>query len=82
MLINPGTWRNQLQWNNNNFYNLYVYQYFISLIKSGLQDRSGQMKNLKEAKLEFKKYYQVGVLKMSGGHVSNAVKSSGRNRTE
>ncbi len=33
------------------------------------------MKKLKEAKLEFEKNYQVGVLKISGGHVSNAVKN-------
>ncbi len=32
------------------------------------------MKKLEEAKLEFDKNYLVGVLKMSGGHVSNAVK--------
>ncbi len=39
------------------------------------------MKKLKEAKLEFEINNLVGVLKMSGGHVSNAVKISGRNRT-
>jgi two-component system response regulator GlrR len=54
----------------------------LSLVKSGLQDRSRQMKTLKEAKLEFEKNYLIGVLKMSGGHVSNAAKISGRNRTE
>ena len=54
----------------------------LSLVKSGLQDRFRQMKTLKEAKLEFEKNYLIGVLKMSGGHVSNAAKISGRNRTE
>ena len=33
------------------------------------------MKKLKEAKLEFEINNLVGVLKMSGGHVSNAVKN-------
>jgi len=37
---------------------------------------------LKEAKLELEINDLVGVLKMSGGHVSNTVKMSGRNRTE
>lgn len=54
----------------------------LSLVKKGLQDRTMQMKTLKEAKLEFEKNYLIGVLKMSGGHVSNAAKISGRNRTE
>jgi len=54
----------------------------LSLIKTGLQDRSRQMKTLKEAKLEFEKNYLISVLKMTGGHVANAAKTSGRNRTE
>ena len=54
----------------------------LSLIKLGLQDRSRQMKTLKEAKLEFEKNYLISVLKMTGGHVANAAKTSGRNRTE
>jgi len=54
----------------------------LSLIKTGLQDRSRQIKTLKEAKLEFEKNYLISVLKMSGGHVANAAKTSGRNRTE
>ncbi len=33
------------------------------------------MKTLKEAKLEFEKNYLVGVLKMLGGHDSNAVEN-------
>ncbi len=54
----------------------------LSLIKTGLQDRSRQMKTLKEAKMEFEKNYLISVLKMTGGHVANAAKTSGRNRTE
>ncbi len=54
----------------------------LSLIKIGLQDRSRQMKTLKEAKMEFEKNYLISVLKMTGGHVANAAKTSGRNRTE
>lgn len=54
----------------------------LSLIKNGLQDRSKQMKTLKEAKLEFERNYLLGVLKMSAGHVANAAKIAGRNRTE
>ncbi|MCH9048005.1 MAG: sigma-54-dependent Fis family transcriptional regulator [Proteobacteria bacterium] len=54
----------------------------LSLIKTGCQDRSKQMKTLKEAKLEFEKNYLIGILKMSAGHVTNAAKTAGRNRTE
>ncbi len=54
----------------------------LSLIKMGCQDRSKQMKTLKEAKLEFEKNYLIGILKMSAGHVTNAAKTAGRNRTE
>jgi len=54
----------------------------LSLVKSGLQDRNKQMKTLKEAKSEFEKNYLIGVLKMSAGHVANAAKIAGRNRTE
>ena len=54
----------------------------LSLVKSGLQDRSSQMKTLKEAKSEFEKNYLISVLKMSAGHVANAAKIAGRNRTE
>jgi len=54
----------------------------LSLVKSGLQDRNRQMKTLKEAKSEFEKNYLTGVLKMSAGHVANAAKIAGRNRTE
>ncbi len=54
----------------------------LSLIKMGCQDRSKQMKTLKEAKLEFEKNYLTGILKMSSGHVANAAKIAGRNRTE
>ena len=54
----------------------------LSLIKMGCQDRSKQMKTLKEAKLEFEKNYLIGILKMSAGHVTNAAKTAGKNRTE
>lgn len=54
----------------------------LSLVKSGLQDRNTQMKTLKEAKSEFEKNYLIVVLKMSAGHVANAAKIAGRNRTE
>lgn len=54
----------------------------LSLIRMGCQDRSKQMKTLKQAKLEFEKNYLIGVLKISSGHVANAAKIAGRNRTE
>jgi two-component system response regulator GlrR len=54
----------------------------LSLVKSGLQDRSPQMKTLKESKSEFEKNYLIRVLKISAGHVANAAKIAGRNRTE
>lgn len=54
----------------------------LSLIRMGCQDRSKQMKTLKQAKLEFEKNYLIGILKISSGHVANAAKIAGRNRTE
>ena len=54
----------------------------LSLIRMGCQDRSKQMKTLKQAKLEFEKDYLIGILKISSGHVANAAKIAGRNRTE
>jgi two-component system, NtrC family, response regulator GlrR len=54
----------------------------VSLIKTALQDRAKQLKTLKEAKLEFERNYLISVLKMSGGNVANAAKTSGKNRTE
>ena len=48
----------------------------------GCQDRSKQMKTMKEAKMEFEKNYLIGILNMSSGHVTNAAKIAGRNRTE
>jgi len=54
----------------------------LSLIRMGCQDRSKQMKTLKEAKLEFENNYLIGILKISSGHVANAAKIAGRNRTE
>jgi len=37
---------------------------------------------LKEAKQEFEKNYLMGVLRVTSGHVANAAKIAGRNRTE
>ena len=54
----------------------------LSLIRMGCQDRSKQMKTLKQAKLELEKNLLIGILKISSGHVANAEKIAGRNRTE
>ena len=54
----------------------------LSLVKKVLQDKPSEFITLKEAKQEFEKNYLVGVLRVTNGHVANAAKIAGRNRTE
>jgi len=54
----------------------------LSLVKKVLQDKPGDFITLKEAKQEFEKNYLIGVLRVTNGHVANAAKIAGRNRTE
>ena len=54
----------------------------LSLVKKALQDKPGDILTLKEAKQGFERNYLVGVLRITNGHVANAAKLAGRNRTE
>jgi len=54
----------------------------LSLVKKVLQDKPSEFITLKEAKQEFEKNYLMGVLRVTSGHVANAAKIAGRNRTE
>ncbi|MEJ2761837.1 MAG: sigma 54-interacting transcriptional regulator [Gammaproteobacteria bacterium] len=54
----------------------------LGLVKKVLQDKPSELITLKEAKQEFEKNYLIGVLRVTSGHVANAAKIAGRNRTE
>lgn len=54
----------------------------LSLAQKALQDKPGQILTLKEAKNEFEKNYLVSILRIANGHVANAARIAGRNRTE
>lgn len=53
-----------------------------SLAKTALQDKPAPMQTLKEAKTAFERNYLISVLRVTTGHVANAAKIAGRNRTE
>ncbi len=54
----------------------------LSLVKKALQDQPAPLQTLKDAKQEFEKKYLISVLRLSQGHVANAARIAGRNRTE
>jgi len=54
----------------------------LSIVKKAVQDKPVYIKTLKEVKQECEKNYLVSVLRISSGHVANAAKIAGRNRTE
>jgi len=54
----------------------------LTLVKNALQDEPGAIQTLKEAKQSFEKSYLVGVIRVTNGHVANAAKIAGKNRTE
>lgn len=54
----------------------------LSLARKAVQDRSGEMQTLKEARQAFECNYLSSVLRITHGHVANAAKIAGRNRTE
>lgn len=53
-----------------------------SLAKTAMQDKPGPMQTLKEAKQAFERNYLISVLRVTSGHVANAARIAGRNRTE
>ena len=54
----------------------------LSMAKRALRDEAGHIQTLKEARQMLELNYLVGVLKITNGHVANAAKIAGRNRTE
>lgn len=54
----------------------------LSLVKKAVHDDPVHMQTLKEAKKAFEKGYLLSVLRITHGHVANAAKIAGRNRTE
>jgi len=54
----------------------------LSMAKRALKDEPGQFQTLKEAKLDFERKYLTSVLRITDGHVANAARIAGRNRTE
>ncbi len=53
-----------------------------SLVKTALHDKAVPMQTLKEAKQAFERNYLISVLRITSGHVANAARIAGRNRTE
>ena len=54
----------------------------LALVKKAIQDKPTEIQTLKEAKQEFEKKYLLSVLRITHGHVANAARIAGRNRTE
>ena len=54
----------------------------LSLVQKAMQDQPGGIQSLKDAKHRFERNYLLGVLRMTSGHVANAARMAGRNRTE
>lgn len=54
----------------------------LSLVKKAVHDDPIHMQTLKEAKQAFERGYLLSVLRITHGHVANAAKIAGRNRTE
>ncbi len=54
----------------------------IGLVKKAVHDKPVDMQTLKEAKQEFERNYLVSVMRITQGHVANAARIAGRNRTE
>jgi two-component system, NtrC family, response regulator GlrR len=54
----------------------------LSLVKKAVHDDPVHMQTLKEAKQAFERGYLLSVLRITHGHVANAAKIAGRNRTE
>jgi two-component system, NtrC family, response regulator GlrR len=54
----------------------------LSMARRALREENVHIKTLKEARAEFERNYLVSVLRVTEGHVANAARLSGRNRTE
>lgn len=54
----------------------------VSLARRALQDQPGEIQTLKDAKQTFERKYLITVMRITHGHVANAARIAGRNRTE
>jgi two-component system response regulator GlrR len=54
----------------------------LAMAQRAMRDEPGKFQTLKEAKDAFERNYLVGVLRVTNGHVANAARIAGRNRTE
>ncbi|TAJ93523.1 MAG: response regulator [Gammaproteobacteria bacterium] len=54
----------------------------LNLVQRALQCEPARIQTLKNAKQEFERNYLVSVMKITNGHVANAAKIAGKNRTE
>ena len=54
----------------------------LSIVKKAMQGRPGHIQTLKEVRLNCERQYLISVLRITNGHVANAAKIAGRNRTE
>lgn len=54
----------------------------LSLAQQALHNEPGKIQTLKEAKENFERNYLISVMRITEGHVANAAKIAGRNRTE
>jgi two-component system response regulator GlrR len=54
----------------------------LSMAKSALREEPAGIQTLKVAKDAFERNYLIGVLRITNGHVANAARIAGRNRTE
>jgi two-component system, NtrC family, response regulator GlrR len=52
------------------------------MVKTALTQRPGEIMPLDDAKKNFEREYLIGVLRITGGQVSNAARLAGRNRTD
>ncbi len=54
----------------------------LNLVKKAVNDEPVYIQTLKEAKYAFEREYLLSVMRITHGHVANAAKIAGRNRTE
>lgn len=54
----------------------------LNLVQRALQGEPAKTQTLKNAKQEFERNYLISVMKITNGHVANAAKIAGKNRTE
>jgi two-component system response regulator GlrR len=54
----------------------------LSLARKALEEEPGDFQTLKDAKHAFERNYLISVLRITNGHVANAARIAGRNRTE